>query len=50
MPKTTNQLITAAPQSSSHMAALTEASASTQKDMSEPLSQKKKNKIKLTKS
>ena len=33
-------LITAAPQSSSYNAAPTEASASTQKDMSEPLSQK----------
>ena len=37
-------LITAAPQSSSYNAALTEASASTQKDMSEPLSQKEKQK------
>ena len=35
-------LITAAPQSSSYNAALTEVSASTQKDMSEPLSQKEK--------
>ena len=49
MPKTTNQLITAAPQSSSHNAALTEASASTQKDMSEPLSQKKQKQDKADK-
>ena len=37
-------LIIAAPQSSSYNAASTEASASTQKDMSEPLSQKDKQK------
>ena len=37
-------LITAAPQSSSYNAASTEASASTQKDMSEPLTQKEKQK------
>ena len=43
-------LITAAPQSSSYNAASTEASASTQKDMSELLTQKEKQKTKLTKS
>ena len=37
-------LITAAPQSSSYNAALTEASVSIQKDMSEPLTQKEKQK------
>ena len=37
-------LITAAPQSSSYNAVLTEAPASTQKDMSEPLTQKEKQK------
>ena len=42
--QTDHVLITAAPQSSSYNAALTEASASTQKDMSEPLSQKEKQK------
>ena len=44
-------LITAAPQSSSYNAASTEASASTQKDMAEPLTQKEKEKQEnLTKS
>ena len=44
MTQTDPALITAGPQSSSYNAAQTEASASTQKDMSEPLSQKDKHK------